>query len=98
MHGTIDLAYEHESRWHLVDFKTDDVTRRRLKQAAAPYLGQVALYAAALQQAVGHAPATALYFLRPGVSYLPAPDELRGALAATRSRIDAGELLAEPEP
>ena len=98
VHGTIDLAYEHAGRWHLVDFKTDDVTRGRLKKAATPYLGQVALYAAALQQAVGQAPAPALYFLRPGVSYLPEPDELRGALAATRSRIDAGELLAEPEP
>ena len=98
VHGTIDLAYEHEGRWHLVDFKTDDVTRGRLKRAAAPYLGQVALYAAALQQAVGHAPAATLYFLRPGVGYLPDPDELREALAATRSRIDAGAMLAEPEP
>ena len=98
VHGTIDLAYEHAGRWHLVDFKTDDVTRGRLKRAATPYLGQIALYAAALQQAVGHAPAPALYFLRPGVSYLPDPVELRGALATTRSRIDAGELLAEPEP
>ena len=98
VHGTIDLAYEHAGRWHLVDFKTDDVTRGRLKRAATPYLGQIALYAAALQQAVGHAPAPALYFLRPGVSYLPDPDELHEALAATRSRIDAGELLAEPEP
>ena len=98
VHGTIDLAYEHSGRWHLVDFKTDDVTRGRLKRAAAPYLGQIALYAAALQQAVGHAPAATLYFLRPGVGYLPDPDELRAALAATRSRIDAGAMLAEPEP
>ena len=98
VHGTIDLAYEHAGRWHLVDFKTDDVPRGRLKQAAAPYLGQIALYAAALQQAVGHAPAASLHFLRPGVTYLPDPDELRQALAETRSRIDAGALLAEPEP
>ena len=97
VHGTIDLAYEHAGCWHLVDFKTDEVTRRRLKQAAAPYLGQIALYAAALQQAVGHAPAASLHFLRPGATYLPKRDELSQALAATRSRIDAGELLAEPE-
>ena len=98
VHGTIDLAYEHAGRWHLVDFKTDDVRRAQLKQAAAPYLGQIALYAGALQQAVGQAPAAALHFLRPGASYLPEPDELREALADTRCRIDAGELLAEPEP
>ena len=59
--------------------------RGRLKRAAARYLGEVALYAT-------------LYFLWPGVSYLPDPDELREALPATRSRIDASAMLAEPEP
>lgn len=76
---------------------TDEVRRGRLRQAAAPYLGQIALYAAALQHAVGEMPAAALHFLRPGASYEPDPGELRKALAATRARIDAGELLAEPE-
>lgn len=94
VHGTIDLAYEHAGRWHLVDFKTDDVPRGRIEHAAAPYLGQIALYAGALQQAVGHAPAASLHFLRTGVSYHPGPGELRQALAATRSRVDAGPLLA----
>ena len=52
----------------------------------------------ALQQALGPAPVASLYFLRPGASYFAGPDELRLALAATRSRIDAGEFLADPEP
>ena len=98
VHGTIDLAYEHADRWHLVDFKTDDVRRGGLKQAAAPYLGQVALYAGALQQALHTAPVASLYFLRPSAAYFPSADELRRALAATRSRIDAGGFLAAPEP
>ena len=98
VHGTIDLAYQHAGRWHLVDFKTDAVKRGGLRQAAAPYLGQVALYAGALQQATGSAPAASLYFLRPGAGYFPATDELRRALEATRARIDGGGLLADPEP
>ena len=98
VHGTIDLAYEHAGRWHLVDFKTDDVRRGKLKQAAAPYLGQVALYAGALQQAAGSAPVASLHFLRPGAGYFPTADELRRALEATRSRIDAGGFLADPDP
>ena len=98
VHGTIDLAYEHAGRWHLVDFKTDDVRRGKLKQSAAPYLGQVALYAGALQQATGSAPVASLYFLRPGAGYFPAADELRRALEATRARIDGGGLLTDPEP
>ena len=97
VHGTIDLAYEHAGRWHLVDFKTDEVRRGRLKQAAAPYLGQVALYAGALRQALGSAPLASLYFLRAGAGYFPTADELRRALQATRSRIDAGGFLADPE-
>ena len=86
VHGTIDLAYEHAGRWHLVDFKTDDVRLAQLKQAAAPYLGQIALYAGALQQATGQAPSASLHFLRPGATYRPDPEELSRALAATRSR------------
>ena len=97
VHGSIDLAYQHTGRWHLVDFETDDVRRARLQQAAAPYLGQIALDAGALQQAVGQAPAGAHHFLRLGDAYLPDLDELREALTATRSRIGAGALLAEPE-
>lgn len=97
VHGTIDLAYEHAGRWHLVDFKTDEVPRGRIGKAAAPYLGQLALYAGALQQAVGHAPTASLHFLRTGDSYHPDAGELRRALAATRSRVDAGPLLAAEE-
>ena len=98
VHGTIDLAYEQAGRWHLVDFKTDQVRRGRLAQAAAPYLGQVALYAGALQQAVGHEPVASLHFLRSGDTYVAGTDELRQAQAAIRSRIDAGALLADAEP
>ncbi len=97
VHGTIDLTYERGGRWHLVDFKTDAVPRGRLKQAAAPYLGQLALYAGALQQAVGHAPVASLHFLRSGDTCVPGPDELRQARAAIRSRIDAGTILADTE-
>ena len=98
VHGTIDLAYEHVGRWHLVDFKTDRIRGSRIKQAAAPYLGQLALYAGALQHAVGHRPTASFYFLRTGQTHAPEPDELDQALAATRARIDAGALLAEAEP
>ena len=98
MHGTIDLAYQHAGRWHLVDFKTDDVRRGGLRQAAAPYLGQVALYAGALRQAIGSAPVPSLHFLRPGAGYFPTADELNRALEATSARIDGGGVLAEPEP
>jgi ATP-dependent exoDNAse (exonuclease V) beta subunit len=46
--GVVDLAFEENGRWHVVDFKTD----RELDEAGEErYRRQVALYAAAIQQA-----------------------------------------------
>lgn len=96
VHGTIDLAYQTGRNWHVLDFKTDDLRGRTLSEAAAPYLPQLALYAAAIQRATGQQPLTGLVFLRTGEIYTPAPDDLDRALADTRQRVAAGQVL-EPE-
>jgi ATP-dependent exoDNAse (exonuclease V) beta subunit len=44
--GVIDLAFEEETRWTLVDFKTDEEFR-----SAAPYQRQLGLYALAVEEA-----------------------------------------------
>ena len=50
LEGVVDLAFEEEGRWHVVDFKTD----REIDEAGeAQYRRQVALYAAAITQATG---------------------------------------------
>ena len=96
VHGTIDLAYETGGAWHVVDFKTDDLRGRSLADAAEAYLPQLALYAAALERAVGRSPVSGLLFLRTGDVYVPPPADLARALAATRGRIDCGGLLDAP--
>ncbi len=96
VHGTIDLAYETEGTWHVLDFKTDDLRGRPLAEAGQAYLPQLALYASALEKAVGGSPVPGLMFLRTGDLYLPPPADLGQALTATRGRIDHGDLVDAP--
>ena len=98
VHGTIDLAYQDAGRWHVLDFKTDDLQGRSLVEAADPYLPQLALYASALERATGQRPVTGLLFLRTGDVYVPTTRDLDRALASTRARIEAGQVLDMPMP
>ena len=98
VHGTIDLAYEIEDTWHVLDFKTDDLRARSLAEASQAYLPQLALYASALERAVGGSPVPGLMFLRTGDLYVPPRADLAQALAATRGRIDHGDLVDAPPP
>ena len=96
VHGTIDLAHETGGTWHVLDFKTDDLRDRSLADASQAYLPQLALYASALERAVGGSPVPGLMFLRTGDVYLPPPADLAAALAAIRDSIDHGGLLDAP--
>jgi ATP-dependent exoDNAse (exonuclease V) beta subunit len=66
--GSIDLWFEEGGQIHIVDYKTDDVTSKEAATRAAQYQPQLALYAVALERALGRRPASAsLHFLRPNV-------------------------------
>ena len=48
--GVVDLAYEHDGQWVVVDFKTDvEIGAEGLER----YRRQVGFYAAAIQRATG---------------------------------------------
>ena len=98
VHGTIDLAYESKGVWHVLDFKTDELRGRSLTDASETYLPQLALYASALEAAVGQPPVTGLMFLRTGDVYIPQRTDLAKALATIRARIDGGDILDTPPP
>ena len=59
---------------------------------------QLALYASALEAAVGQPPVTGLMFLRTSDVYVPPSEDLSGSLAAIRVRIDGGAILDTPIP
>ena len=93
VHGTIDLVYKCSGAWHVIDFKTDEARQDALDEAALPYLPQLALYASALERAIGQRPKASLLFLRTGLLHTPTDDDLEEALEETRARMDAGHLL-----
>ena len=64
--GSIDLWFEENGELYLVDYKTDDVKAAAAPLRAVEYAPQLALYAIALQRALGLRPRNAwLHFLRP---------------------------------
>jgi ATP-dependent exoDNAse (exonuclease V) beta subunit len=67
--GQIDLWFEEDGKFVLVDYKTDAVTAAEAPLRARDYAVQARLYAMALERLTGLAPAQAwLHFLRPDVT------------------------------
>lgn len=95
--GFIDCLWRDAGgRWHVLDYKTNQVTASGVKRVAESYIPQMLLYALAVEQAVGEPPASlTLSFLEPGVEfevpYSPAARQaaiaqIDAALAAYRLR------------
>ena len=57
--GVVDLAFEEDGRWVVVDYKTD---RELVTSGESRYRRQVALYASAIAEATGQ-PASAVLVL-----------------------------------
>jgi len=85
--GTIDLWFEDgQGGIHVVDYKTDDVAADLAPARAAEYAPQLALYAIALERALGIRPRAAwLHFLRPDRIIEVAIDD--AAIAGARALI-----------
>lgn len=67
LRGSIDLIFEEEDGWVLVDYKTDMVEGAGTARLAEKYAPQVRLYAEAWERCTGETvKETALYFVRPG--------------------------------
>jgi ATP-dependent exoDNAse (exonuclease V) beta subunit len=84
--GSIDLWFEHDGEIHVVDYKTDAVTAAEAPARALDYVPQLALYAKALERALGKRPKVAwLHFLRPDTIVEIALDDVR--IAAARNLV-----------
>jgi ATP-dependent helicase/nuclease subunit A len=65
--GTIDLLFEEEGRWVIVDYKTDDVFGESLEQRFQSYREQGLWYARAVREAAGcKVKEVAFFFVRSG--------------------------------
>jgi RecB family exonuclease len=89
--GTVDMWFEDSGEVHVVDYKTDAVTAAAAPARARDYAPQLALYAMALERALGVRPRIAsLHFLRPDVVVQISLDDLaieaaRGLIAGLRA-------------
>jgi ATP-dependent helicase/nuclease subunit A len=89
--GRIDLLFEENGVWTLVDFKTDDVAEADVDDMLAVYRPQAAVYAFALDRlGVGCGGGIVLYFVRPRVMKTIACTE---NLVREAEKLIRGEIL-----
>jgi ATP-dependent helicase/nuclease subunit A len=71
LQGFIDCLYRDQAGgWHIIDYKTNNITAKQLKQEAAKYEMQMLLYALAAEKILKSPPVElTLCFLRPGLEY-----------------------------
>ena len=50
LQGVVDVAFEENGQWYVVDFKTDRVSEASLLQRAETYRGQMETYRRALER------------------------------------------------
>jgi ATP-dependent helicase/nuclease subunit A len=79
LQGFFDCIYQDAAGWHLIDYKTNDVTAAKVPRESARYEMQMLVYALALERALGEPPVElVLHFLRPGVEHkFPWNDDMR---------------------
>ena len=78
--GVIDCLYQDApGKWHILDFKTNDVTPPQLSHVAKQYELQLHVYAIAAERVLGQSPTElTLHFLRPGAEHnIPWNDDAR---------------------
>ena len=69
--GYIDRLWQDAGGWHVVDFKTNQVTAANLTETAAKYELQMLVYGLAVEKIFGVAPASlTLHFLRTGQEHV----------------------------
>ncbi|MBE0698177.1 MAG: PD-(D/E)XK nuclease family protein, partial [Anaerolineaceae bacterium] len=82
LHGVIDFLYQDpQGHWHLIDWKSEWVSRDQMQAHAGQHALQVAIYAEAARAALGSMPDAAICFLARGARvWRYTPEDLMNAL------------------
>ncbi len=81
LHGVVDVLYQREGVWHVLDYKTPPISAEMVPTHARRYYTQVGAYARALEAYLGHAPHAQVYYLHSGMMIDVPEDAWREALA-----------------
>ncbi len=86
LHGFIDCLYQDAAGgWHLVDYKSNQVTAADVPQAAEPYRLQMYVYWLACQQTLGVSPVDGvIHFLQPQAEFICDFDDAQSAELAAQ--------------
>lgn len=101
LQGYVDCLYQDtRGDWHLVDYKTNNVTAEACRRVAERYEMQLYVYAMAVERALDRGPVElVLHFLRPGVEHVVAWDDRarrRGVEMVSEAMENAVTRNAEP--
>lgn len=93
LQGYIDCLYQDaDGRWHLLDYKTNNVAVADVAGAAAAYEMQLGVYALAVEEMLGEPPAElVVHFLRPSAEHRFAwnEDQRRRTIGLVNQAMDA---------
>jgi ATP-dependent helicase/nuclease subunit A len=93
--GRIDLLFEENGAWTLVDYKTDEVAAAEVEKRVETYRPQAAVYALALRDlGIECAGGIALYFVRPNIVRTI---EFSGGLAAEAEQLIHDALVTRAD-
>lgn len=87
IHGIIDVLYQYEGTWYVLDFKTSEVKLWYVAEHGKRYAYQMGAYAEAVQQQIGITPHVQVYYLHPGILWKMPESLWRNAMASLDSDI-----------
>ncbi len=99
LEGIIDCLYQDAAGdWHLLDYKTNQVTAAKVPAEARQYDMQMFVYGLACEQTLGVRPVeSVLYFLRPAVEFTFVPSDADRAILVQDLERAVVELVRGPE-
>ncbi len=101
--GKIDVLYcDRFGKWTVLDYKTSAVDAEYVNWHARRYYIQLGIYAAAIEELTGQAPATYLYYIRSGAEVHVREADWRAALDGMEDILNAaltpeGSILEPPD-
>jgi ATP-dependent helicase/nuclease subunit A len=98
--GVIDCLYQDAAGdWHILDFKTNDVSATSIAEEAERYQLQLQVYAIAVERTLGTAPTElVLHFLRPHLEYTIFWNDAARKSATTKLTEAIDVVRASPDP
>lgn len=92
IHGIIDLLFQYEGKWHVLDFKTNRISTQNVERFSQRFYYQMGAYAQAVEAYTQSTPEVLLYYLHPNHLYEMPETHWRAAMDTIETTLN--EVLA----